>query len=713
MKLLIIIVSMIFCIPIGAQTLKGRITDVRNEPLPFANIWLSGTTKGITSNGDGYFEWPLKAENRKDTVVFAFVGYETLKIAVNTLNFEKELHVMLNETGMSLQQITIVARRPVSEDFSMQRLDKMDIYQNPTANADPLKAIAMLPASTATDESANPSLRGSAADRTRVILNGVPVYNPVRLSNLSNIGVFSLFSTHLVQNEYVYASNPPLSYGNVTAGIVEIETATKQNTNTAEISAGLGNAGFLLSRKIKSSDNFVQIYGNCFYGNMLTALNSKSIPRLNGYTVFDGGLNLHIKLGKQTSMNLYSYAIDEYSDYRMNMFAYEKDAVKKERRIFNIISFRWFHGRHLVSLNHGNDFSKEHLKFGNMMYQPQSKSYYSSGSYKYVGDKFNVQAGASHEFARYHTNHSRIPRYYYALMPESPVWICDSTLKNQSLEMYAYAKSDVSKKIIISGGIRSNLPMDGETMYISRQIGVKYRFSDRSSLLLAAGKYHGRGIPNYYNLMYLPQTATHYSLDYNLQTEQTTVQAAIYYKTETGNYTSNYIDHSDQRKISGAEVSAEQTVFRWFTLSGSYTYLHATQHTKGNVFTSYNSLPYIFKATASFQKLNIGTFAFSYISRPGVWFTPIIGGVYHPHAGCFAPEFADINSQRMTAYHRVDFTANKIFIVGKNSIIGYFAINNILNIKNECNRIYSSDYSDHKNEFFNGRLVYFGVMVGW
>ena len=630
---------------------------------------------------------------------------------VSRLNLEREQHVELKESSRSLEEISIVARRPVSEEFSVQRLGKMDIYLNPTANADALKAITILPASTATDESANPSLRGSSADRTRVIVNGMPVHNPVRLSGLDNVGVFSLFNTDMIQSQYVYASNPPLSYGNVTSGIVEIETETRLAQNMVKASAGLGNAGFLLSQQIKSPDNFAQIYGNYFYGKMLTALNGKNIPRLNDYTVCDGGLNFRVKLGKQASINLYSYGIDESSDYRMNMYAYEANAVSDKQRFFNILSFRWHHGRHLISFNHGNDFSKENLQYGNMVYKPKNTMYYSSGSYKYVGDKYKIQAGASHEYARYNANNSRLPRYFYALTPESPVWICDSTLKNQSLEIYAYAKWNISPKLVITGGVRSNVPARGDNQFLSRQAGLKYSISKHSSLLLAAGKYQGHSVPNYYYMVYLPQTATQYAIDYDMKRGKTSVNAAIYFKSETGNYASNFIDHSEKRNIVGAELFASQRIYRWFTVSGSYTYLHSKQYANHDVFKAYNSLPYIFKTMVSFQKTDVGIFAFSYTSRSGLWFSPITGGAYNPPIDCYSPEYAGINTQRMTAYNRVDFTASKIFIVGKCNIVGYFAINNLLNIKNESGRIYSNDYHTSRSDYFNGRLFYFGMMI--
>ncbi|PID92849.1 MAG: hypothetical protein CSA94_02680, partial [Bacteroidetes bacterium] len=127
--------------------------------------------------------------------------------------------------------VIITAKDPVSQKFSVTKIKKLDVYFNPVSNGDALKAITILPASTTTDETANPSLRGSAPDRSRITLNGVPIYTPVRSGDLNNHGKFSLFNTEIINKQYVYASNPPLTCGNSSAGLIEIQTRKRLEEN--------------------------------------------------------------------------------------------------------------------------------------------------------------------------------------------------------------------------------------------------------------------------------------------------------------------------------------------------------------------------------------------------------------------------------------------------------------------------------------------------
>jgi hypothetical protein len=60
MKKVLLVTLLIFCQFLNAQskgTLTGKITDkeANNEPLPFANVLIKGTTIGATTDFDGKF----------------------------------------------------------------------------------------------------------------------------------------------------------------------------------------------------------------------------------------------------------------------------------------------------------------------------------------------------------------------------------------------------------------------------------------------------------------------------------------------------------------------------------------------------------------------------------------------------------------------------------------------------------------------------------
>lgn len=72
----LLLLCMVPCLVFGQSTVSGVVIDNRSgEPMPFATVYLNGTTKGSITNNDGLFE--LNGVKFPTTLVFSFVGYKT------------------------------------------------------------------------------------------------------------------------------------------------------------------------------------------------------------------------------------------------------------------------------------------------------------------------------------------------------------------------------------------------------------------------------------------------------------------------------------------------------------------------------------------------------------------------------------------------------------------------------------------------------------
>ncbi|MDR3143172.1 MAG: carboxypeptidase-like regulatory domain-containing protein [Tannerellaceae bacterium] len=242
--------------------IKGKIIDYQKNPIFAANIYLSNNLdKGATSDFIGNFVLDIEFSNMKDTLIVSFIGFEKKEIALESLDVSKQIIIRLKEDQTALSEIVVKANPSLSREFSIQNVSTLEIYSTPTSSGDALKMVTTLPASTNTSESANPELRGSSSDMSRVMLNDVPIYNPVRNSQISGMGNFSLLNTELIKELTIYASNPPLIYGNSTAGLVEIETTKELKNNQTQIAVSLANIGVLRSQRLNEK-SFIQLYGN-------------------------------------------------------------------------------------------------------------------------------------------------------------------------------------------------------------------------------------------------------------------------------------------------------------------------------------------------------------------------------------------------------------------------------------------------------------------
>jgi len=73
--------------------------------------------------------------------------------------------------------------------------------------------------------------------------------------------------------------------------------------------------------------------------------------------------------------------------------------------------------------------------------------------------------------------------------------------------------------------------------------------------------------------------------------------------------------------------------------------------------------------------------------------TPAVGSVYNARTDLYTPVYGAINSQRSTAFNRLDLRVEKSWQVRSGIIAAYLDVQNALNRKNEEGRAYNYDYS--------------------
>ena len=84
-KFLRVLTSFMFVFAFGfsvqAQTISGTVTDENGVPLPGATVTIEGTSDGVSTDFDGNYS--INASSG-DTLVFSFVGYESVSTVVGS-----------------------------------------------------------------------------------------------------------------------------------------------------------------------------------------------------------------------------------------------------------------------------------------------------------------------------------------------------------------------------------------------------------------------------------------------------------------------------------------------------------------------------------------------------------------------------------------------------------------------------------------------------
>ena len=693
------------------SVVNGVVKDKNGEPIFAANVYLKSVPqKGATTDFDGRFI--LDVSNLNDTLIVSYIGYEKREILLSTINISENVIIILNESSQTLNEVIITAKDPISEQFSVVKMTMLkDVYLNPVSQGDPLKAITFLPASTTTNETANPSLRGSSSDRSRVILNGVPIYNPVRASQLNNQGFFSLFNSEIINKQYVYASNPPLTYGNTSAGLVEIQTINNLEINQLQLSASLASAGLFLSQKLRKDKSFIQIYGNYQFSDAFTGIQKDKLPNVDNFYTYDAGINFHRKIGKRGEFNSYNYFIDETFNGYDESFTYRGNVSTLNKRVLTVNNFKYYSEKGILSINSGTNNSKQSFVFGNINSIQKTNQIYTSIDYKmHLLENTNLQFGVSHDYQQNKFKDS-IPIYYYALSPSSQNYFSETAIHNHILDAYLYTNWDINDKFTFSSGIRSNLPLENQKYYFSSQLGLKYRLDRKQHFLLSGGKYHNYSIPSFYSKNYKLLSSHQIALDYNYEIKSALLQAATYFKNENGDQSVNAFFKTDKINTFGLELYLEYNFYKYFKFSVSNSFLEQKMTIDGKDYNGANDFNYLIKSTIQYNNPKLFSLALTYTSRPGTYYNEITGSIFDNQTNFYEPIFStDLYSSQFDNYNRFDISLSKYIKMKKNALITFISLNNIFDKKNEESSIYNVDYSTKYFSFYQRRTIYFGFV---
>ena len=96
---------------------RGRVTDENKQPLIGVDVVLEGTSIGVSTNDKGFYEL-RNVPVGKQTIVFSYLGFQTLKIrtdvAPNPSGTHAHLDVQLSEELTALQEVEVIGRKESS-----------------------------------------------------------------------------------------------------------------------------------------------------------------------------------------------------------------------------------------------------------------------------------------------------------------------------------------------------------------------------------------------------------------------------------------------------------------------------------------------------------------------------------------------------------------------------------------------------------------------
>jgi len=86
-----------------ARMITGKVLDSGGEPLPGVTVVAKGTTRGTITDFDGNYS--ISLESGVTTLVFSFVGMETLEVEVGS---QSVINITMNESSIGLEEVVAI-----------------------------------------------------------------------------------------------------------------------------------------------------------------------------------------------------------------------------------------------------------------------------------------------------------------------------------------------------------------------------------------------------------------------------------------------------------------------------------------------------------------------------------------------------------------------------------------------------------------------------
>jgi hypothetical protein len=109
--------------------IQGTVTNSKNESLPYVSIYIENTNTGTTTNEQGLYELPI-TKNKKNTIVFQYLGYQTVKKVIDNETFPFELNVSLREEDIQLNEVVIGSKENPANRVIRNTIENRKRYLN-------------------------------------------------------------------------------------------------------------------------------------------------------------------------------------------------------------------------------------------------------------------------------------------------------------------------------------------------------------------------------------------------------------------------------------------------------------------------------------------------------------------------------------------------------------------------------------------------------
>ena len=519
-----LIISIIPGLLAQQAALKGRVIDaVNNEPLPFVNVIVSGTTIGAITDIDGNFQL-IGLSPGFVRIQASFVGYQSaLSAQIEVSNAKVAfLEIKMEQTDTKIEEVTVSAspfRKTEESPVSLKTIGIAEIEKSPGANRDISKVIQSFAGVLSSPSFRNDIIiRGGGPSESRFYLDGVEVPNINHFATQgASGGAVGILNADLIREVNYYSGAFPSNRGNALSGVFEF-AQVDGNADKLRFRGSLGAAevSATFDGPLSEKTSFIVSARRSYLKLLFTALKLPFLPTFNDMqfkvkTRFDAKNELtFIGLGAldQNELNLDIKNPDEQQTYILgqlpenNQWSYTLGAVYKHFRenSYQTVVVSRSQLSNTATKYFENDESSESNKIVDYTSQEVENKIRFENNMRMDGFKANI--GANIDFAQY-SNTTLGKRFYDGNILNVNY---DTKLNLVKYGIFGQVSHVFwAERLTLSAGFRMDANnyssgMNNPLKQFSPRISASYQLTPEWSLNLNTGRYFQ--LPAYTTLGY-------------------------------------------------------------------------------------------------------------------------------------------------------------------------------------------------------------------
>jgi len=691
--------AIVLCLLLGVASAKqqvrisGRVVDKETKSPLIANVVVSGTGYGTVARSDGSFTLEFESDESEFELKVFLIGYKAEKVRAKSGDF---IGVELEVKPIPLSEILVTPEASLGTESPEKTvtITKMEIYRTPGAAADPLYAVQLLPGFNSPPDASSILVQGGGPEETLYILDGIEVGHPFQVE-AGDVSYFSIFDTQVVKRNRVATAGFPCRYGDALSGVVDLRT----EEDRSRIEGGLGmhmvGGSAIIGVPFDGGTTLIASY---------KSVKSRLMEKIYGSDGTYGGDNVFVSLKFPLSANSSVRMLGLNDWYEFNRSGSSPLNMRSDNRIGGLIVRTV--AKSLVSHNTVSISSYDadyRLTEGDVGIEERRAQVRSDWTYD-----------AAENIIEFGLDWSRRENVISKSFGSSIDSVFDAT--GNRFGAYVSARSRLSRRTFVEYGIRSSaLDLANYKIYFDPRVSVAYFIRQNDVLRFSAGIYHQFGDYWYtktYSLQ--PKLAYHCLLCFDHVGEIVTARVTAYDKEYR-----NLFLYGDKVTNDGWGFARGVELFLKMQMPGSgitaiYNFLDSKR--KENESTALSPSPYEIdhsfsvSTTLDFFGATLGT---RYSFARGLPYTPLIDTAIDEGTGDLIPVWGEPNSQRLPAYHRLDISLSKSFLIGRSLLVVFISGNNVTDRKNVVGYEYGEDYSRRQIEAIFGRAFVAGFYVSF